>query len=125
MTYWVNPLPSLSKGNHVKGRSDRWRVSRAIPVVCVLIALPTASMAQTESLGEVDFAVTCKASVQDELNGAVALLHRMTYGAGRCDDARAYYQQLLDRAPHDSPRLGVSEARSYLGGITDSGSGLD
>jgi len=44
--------------------------------VCALIALPTRSTAQTESLGKVDFAVTCEASVREDFSRAVALEER-------------------------------------------------
>ena len=79
-------------------------------------------------LGKVEFANSCAAGAQPELNQAMALLHHMTYPRAKAefaqvraaealkDDetARRYYAALVHMAVRDSNRAGLKEATAYV-----------
>lgn len=59
------------------------RVAVALAALAGLLLSPTARLAAQETLGKVDFRVSCSEAAQVEFNRGVALLHHMTYPRAR------------------------------------------
>lgn len=93
-------LPEIDRGK--TGNENRLIASMAAAVLILILLFPPAGLARQgnesgpegESIGRVDFGVSCKKAVQDDFDHALGMLHHMMYVK-----SRAVFEEIIEAEP--------------------------